>query len=323
MAYAIVRTAKLSSMGSISGSSSHNFRERETKNADPERTPENETEGAQNSKEVLEKVKERLDTVPTVRKNAVLAIEYFMGASPEFFKTQDTKQQEAYFDKCEAWLKAKHGEANVVAITRQYDETSPHICAYVVPIDPNGKLNARHFLGGREKLTDLQTDFAEKCGKAVGLERGIQGSQAKHTTIKHFYADLKRVEDLPRLKNPNSVGLPPTKLLEGKEDYAKRAVKAYIDAIVPEMSILRRQAALNGTNAQKALESEKRAIHSQKQFEEQNKGLRTMLDKSTEEAVKHFLSVKTKHDEKRKAQEDFEKKYNNLSQQKKPQRQKI
>lgn len=323
MSYAIVRTAKLSTMGGISGSASHNFRERETENADPEKTPENETEGAQNSKEVLEKVKERLDTVPTVRKNAVLAIEYFMGASPEFFKTQDTKQQEAYFDRCEAWLKEKHGEANVVAITRQYDETSPHICAYVVPIDPSGKLNARHFLGGREKMTDLQTDFAEKCGKAVGLERGIQGSKAKHTSIKQFYGDLKRIEDLPNLAHPKNMPLPPTKLLEGKEDYAKRAVMAYAQAMQPKVNVLRTHAALNATNAQKALENEKRAIHAHKQFEEQRKGFKTMVEQSPEEAVKHFLFVKQKYDEKKKAKEDFEKKYNNLAKQKKPQRQKI
>ena len=30
------------------------------------------------------------------------------------------------------------------------------------------------FLDGREKLAELQTDFAEKCGKPFGLERELK-----------------------------------------------------------------------------------------------------------------------------------------------------
>lgn len=191
MSYVILRTAKLSKMGNIAGSAAHNFRERKTLNADPEQTHKNTTTGgAQNASEVVNQVKKRLETVPTVRKNAVLAVEYFIGMSPEFAK--EGGNVEGYFDAAEKWLKEKHGDANVVAITRQYDETTPHICAYVVPIDPKGKLNARYFLGGREKLSDLQTDFADKCGKPFGLVRGIEGSKAKHTTVKQYYADIQR-----------------------------------------------------------------------------------------------------------------------------------
>jgi hypothetical protein len=191
MSYAILRTAKLTSLGNVGGSASHNFRERQTPNADPERTPINITSGAQSAKEVIAGVKARLETVPTVRKNAVLAVEYFIGASPEWFKEQSPKAREAYFDEAEKWLKARHGAENVIAFTRQYDETSPHACAYVVPIDPKGKLNCSHFLDGRTKLSEMQTEFAEKVGKRFNLERGIEGSQAKHQTIKQYYAKIQ------------------------------------------------------------------------------------------------------------------------------------
>jgi hypothetical protein len=191
MSYAILRTAKLTSFGNIGGSASHNFRERKTLNADNERTPDNVTIGAQSSKEVLEAVKARLETVPTVRKNAVLAVEYFIGASPEWFQTATVSQREAYFDEAEKWLKSRHGNENVIAFTRQYDETSPHVCAYVVPIDAKGKLNASHFLDGRTKLSEMQTDFADKVGKSFNLERGIEGSIAKHTTVKEYYSRLQ------------------------------------------------------------------------------------------------------------------------------------
>ena len=71
-----------------------------------------------------------------------------------------------------------------------YDETSPHMTVYVVPM-VGGKLRASHFFDGREKLRTLQTDFAEQVGKPFGLERGIEGSGAKHQTVKQYYANLK------------------------------------------------------------------------------------------------------------------------------------
>ena len=60
----------------------------------------------------------------------------------------------------------------------------------MVPIDPKVKLNCRHYLGGREKMRDLQTSFAQKV-EHLGLERGIEGSKAKHQDIKRFYEIIK------------------------------------------------------------------------------------------------------------------------------------
>lgn len=186
MSNCILRVAKLKTAGNIVGSGRHNYRESQTDNADPARTPNNTTTGAQSSAQLLAGVQSRLKTVSHVRENAVLALEYFIGASPEFFK--DKSKTERYFDFAEKWLINKHGKENVIAVTRQYDETSPHICAYVVPIDERGKLNASNFLDGRKKLSELQTDFANHCGEPVGLVRGIEGSKAKHTTISEYYA---------------------------------------------------------------------------------------------------------------------------------------
>jgi Plasmid recombination enzyme/Toprim-like/Protein of unknown function (DUF3991) len=209
MSYAILRTAKLTAIANISGSARHNFRERETPNADPQRTPQNSTHGAQSTKELIAGVKFRLATVPTIRKNAVLAIEYFIGASPEWFKEQTEATREAYFDRAEQWLKQRHGSDNVIAFTRQYDETSPHVCAYVVPIDPKGKLNCSYFLDGRTKLSEMQTDFAEKCGKPFRLERGMEGSKATHKTIRQYYAEIqaqpKDVAISPELLQPKLI----------------------------------------------------------------------------------------------------------------------
>jgi hypothetical protein len=190
MGFCILRTAKLKTFGNLAGSGDHNFRARQTDNADPNLTHLNETHGAQSTEEIIECVKARLATVPTIRKNAVLAVEYFIGASPEYFQNATKLEYERYFDNAEKWLKKIHGAENVIAVTRHYDETSPHLCAYVVPIDPAGKLNASHFYDGRAKLQQMQTAFAEQVGAPAGLERGVEGSKAEHTTIKTFYGAI-------------------------------------------------------------------------------------------------------------------------------------
>jgi hypothetical protein len=199
---AILRTEKLKTMGNVAGSSEHTFRERATFNADPSLTPANTTNGAGSSKEVLAAVQARLDSVVTVRTNAVLAVEYFIGASPDFFKTQSKAKQEAYFDQAEQWLHEKHGKENVITATRHYDETSPHMSAIVVPITPKGKLSATHFFDGKKKLSDMQTDFAVKVAAPYGLQRGIEGSTAEHVPIKKYYAQVQAPTPQPKTQIP-------------------------------------------------------------------------------------------------------------------------
>lgn len=240
MAYAILRTAKLTSLGNVGGSARHTFRERQTPNADPERTGQNRTTGAQSAREVIAGVNARLATVPTVRKNAVLAVEYFIGASPEWFKEKSAQEREAYFDAAEKWLRLRHGDENVIAFNRQYDETSPHCTAYVVPIDPRGRLNCSYFLDGREKLSLMQTEFAEKVGQRFSLERGIEGSKAKHQTIKQYYAKIQEPVQHVQIKPE---GLQPrvlkkgmlTSVYEDPEMVAQRLTKAVQAAYAPAL----------------------------------------------------------------------------------------
>jgi hypothetical protein len=59
-----------------------------------------------------------------------------------------------------------------------------------VPIDEAGKLNAKQFLGGKAKLTAMQTDFAGAM-RGHGLERGLEGSKAKHQSIQDYYGKIK------------------------------------------------------------------------------------------------------------------------------------
>lgn len=189
-AYCILRSEKLTSFGSIAGSAGHTFREIPTPNADPARTHLNKTLGAQTSAEVRAAIAARLPAKR--RKDAVLAIEYLVAASPEWCEATSAKTQREYFNGAIAWLRARHGAENVVCVNLQLDEKSPHLVAYVVPLTKDGRLSAKDFLGGRQVLSRMQTEFAEKVGAPVGLRRGIEGSKAKHTTAKQYAAALQR-----------------------------------------------------------------------------------------------------------------------------------
>ena len=199
MGYAILRTQKLKSGQAVRRSLTHAFREQETPNADPERTPENSHIGAENVQEALERFNARLPD--KVRKNAVLAIEYLITASPEDLHGKTRQQQDAYFDDALNFLRQKHGAENVVYAGVHRDEMTPHMYAYAVPLDGRGKLNCRAFLGGAKALSELQTQFAHEVGQQHGLQRGIAGSKARHTSIQQYYARANaEYEPLPEIK---------------------------------------------------------------------------------------------------------------------------
>jgi hypothetical protein len=224
MGFVVLRTQKLKSGAAIHRSMKHAFRTQTTPNADPTRTADNTHIGAQTVTEGLANFNARLANQEKVRKNAVLAIEYLISGSPDDIKGKTREQQDAYFRDALKWLEDKHGKVNVVYAGIHRDETTPHMYAYVVPFDQRGKLNCRSFLGGAKALTQMQTDFAKDVGQAHGLERGIEGSRARHTTVKQYYARASAgFEPLPEVKTT-----PPPKLRSEPEKpgmFAGRDVK--------------------------------------------------------------------------------------------------
>ena len=193
MAYAIYRTAKLGSFGEIGGSLSHTYRTRNTPNADENKAHLNE-HSLQTYNSCFEAIK---NSIPEKRrKNAVLCIEHLITASPDW-NGWGTKKEEEFFKKSLEFLNNKYGKENVIACSIHRDETTPHLIVYVVPIDEKGGLNAKKWLGGRSKLSQTQTDFANEV-KNLGLERGLENSKARHKTIKQFYAEIEK--PTPKLK---------------------------------------------------------------------------------------------------------------------------
>ena len=93
----------------------------------------------------------------------------------------------------------------------------PHIHAVIVPIDEKGKLNARGYFGGREKMRGMQDSFAKQM-QPLGLERGIKGSKARHVDVKEYYSRLN--DQLDRSRHQYTLSEPPAIL--GKDKWVQQ-----------------------------------------------------------------------------------------------------
>ena len=202
MAYCICRISKLKSGGSITASEQHTLRQRETPNADlsqenerfisyPYTPPDTSLE-----KEVFARIGEQ-----KIRKDAVLCVEILLTASPEYFRPDDhgkagkwdADQLDQWKQSNRQWLDQKFGD-RIVRAELHLDESTPHIHAYLVPLDDKGKLNCKSHFGGRVKLSQFQDSYAQAM-QPIGLERGIKGSRAKHTEVKEYYAAVVKEPD--------------------------------------------------------------------------------------------------------------------------------
>ena len=185
--YAIVGVAKLKTPGNIKGVLDHMTRNRETPNSNgrenvtmiaPPRLPD-----------IMAEINSYLP-----RKNAVLGIDLFLGASPEYFAGKKESDIIAWAKTSLQWAGQKFGEHNIKGAVLHLDETTPHLQLLIIPEHEN-KLNARYYTGGREKMRALWTEYAQAV-KHLGLKRGREFSPAKHKQIKEYYADVKRGAEL-------------------------------------------------------------------------------------------------------------------------------
>ena len=176
-------------MGSVAASMQHCYRERETHNADQERTPDNQHLVAKSTDEAMGKLRVLLPEKR--RKDAVLAVEYVMTASPEWFAQATPEQEKAFFQRSLQWLADKYGADRIVTASIHRDEATPHLSAFVVPLTQDKRLSAKEFIGSRDKMRADQTTYAA-CVVDLGLERGIEGSKATHQTIQQHYAAVER-----------------------------------------------------------------------------------------------------------------------------------
>ncbi len=211
MGYVVLHIDK--ALGSDSGMSSHIERKINPTNADEERTHLNKelVEFSESVANRTEAIQHRLDTAGLTRKigtNQVRALRMMLSGSPEDMQRirAEGKLDQWCADNL-AWLRKTYGEANVVSAVLHMDETTPHIHATVVPIVTGERRKAAQERSksadstkkkyrkkkadaprlcaddvmARDRLKGYQDSYAEAMF-AYGLQRGIDGSEARHIT---------------------------------------------------------------------------------------------------------------------------------------------
>ena len=308
--FCIMRITKLHTNANVGGAISHHLRTRETDNADPEKMKKNwfypnanfyegdkynfeknaDIELRKKAQQTaMARFKKRLPE--KVRKNGVRAVEFMMTVSPEAMQKPGFNAVK-HFNACQQWARDKFGKENVFFIAHHFDETTPHVSLLLTPIDENGKLNARKYFGGREKMSELQDDFFEKVGKQFGLERGIKGSRAKHQTIKSYYAKLNGKEkELDDLAKEIYSRIPDKKLLQDNAEYKAeifRIVQDELEQLKPglQKTIENDQARERVEQAQKGVNIDKEKLKKERaDFEEEKKQNSAKLTQGIQDGI--------------------------------------
>ena len=207
MSYAIFRTEKMQSTV-LDKCQRHNQREnRSYSNQDIDLNKSKLNYDLHNSKnvnyrdEINKKIKERYKGKRTIRKDAVLNIECLITSDTDFFNRIGEYETERYFREAYEFVKTEFGEENINYATVHMDETTPHMHLGVTPLTKDGRLNAKTWLNGKKKLTEMQNRFHKHMtDKGFEVERGISSEETKAKNKR--IAELKKesLKELEQIK---------------------------------------------------------------------------------------------------------------------------
>lgn len=214
MGYAVLHMEKTS--GTDAAISAHIERTIKPKNADENRTHLNRElirfpNGVNNR---IQAIQHRLDTAGLTRKignNQVRAIRVLLTGTHENMKriTNEGRLDEWCSDNLR-YLADTFGRENIVSAVLHMDEQTPHIHATLVPIVKGERKRKKKEEQVKKRYRKKPTDTARLCADEImtraklksyqdtyaqamsgyGLQRGIDGSEAKHITTRQYYRDL-------------------------------------------------------------------------------------------------------------------------------------
>ena len=162
----------------------------------------------------------RIETAGIKRKigtNQVRAIRVLLtGSNEDMKRMEEDGRLDGWCSDNLKWLRETYGERNLVSAVLHMDEKTPHIHATIVPIvtgerrkarqdEQNGKKKYRKKntqdvrlcaddVMARHKLKHYQDTYAQAMSK-YGLQRGVDGSLAKHIPTSQYYKELVERQD--------------------------------------------------------------------------------------------------------------------------------
>ena len=262
MGYAVLHLEK--AKGADGAMSTHIERTVHPKNADRTRTHLNRElvrfpEGVKNRTQAIA---HRIETAGIKRKvgtNQVKAIRVLLtGSNKDMKQMEEDGRLDGWCNDNLKWLRETYGERNLVSAVLHMDEKTPHIHATIVPIvtgerrkarkeEQNGKKKYRKKntqdvrlcaddVMARHRLKHYQDTYAQAMSK-YGLQRGIDGSLAKHISTMQYYKELVEQQEQPAGEHRNLLGL--------EEEAQKKLKKVKGEIDVQKM----KGAAVNATTA--------------------------------------------------------------------------
>jgi plasmid recombination enzyme len=290
MGYAVLHLEK--AKGADTGMSAHIERTIHPKNADESRTHLNKEliEFPDEIHSRSEAISHRINTAGITRKigkNQVRAIRILLtGTHEDMKRIEGCRQLDSWCQDNLQWLEETYGKENVVSAVIHMDEHTPHIHATIVPIvtcerrkaekeKENGKRKYRKKKVGtprlcaddvmaRNQLKNYQDSYAQLMNK-YGLQRGIDGSEAKHISTSEYYKSLigateNLQSELQTLES--SKEQLQSELKEVKQGIKVEKLKS--SAVTATTSITDSVSSLFGGNKVKRLEEENKQLNADK-----------------------------------------------------------
>ena len=309
--------------GSDSGTTAHIERFIIPKNADPTRTHLNRRliDYPDGVKDRSAAIQQRLEEAGLTRKigsNQVRAIRINVSGTHEDMKRIE---EEGRLDEwCADNLKYfadTFGKENIVSAVLHMDEQTPHIHATLVPIVKGERKRKKKEEQVKKRYRKKPTDTARLCADEImtraklksyqdtyaqamsgyGLQRGIDGSEAKHITTRQYYRDLvQQTEqlrtDIGQLRDRKETAR--EELRRAKKEIQTEKLKGA--ATTAAANIAESVGSLFGSNKVKTLEKENTALHREvADHEETIEALQDRIQTMQADHSRQMAEVERKH----------------------------
>ena len=321
MGYAVLHMEKTS--GTDAAMSAHIERTIKPKNADESRTHLNRElitfpDGVESRTQAIQ---HRLDTAGLTRKignNQVRAIRVLLTG------THENMEHIANEDRLDEWcsdnlkyLADTFGRENIVSAVLHMDEQTPHIHATLVPIVKGERKRKKKEEQVRKRYRKKPTETARLCADDImtraklksyqdtyaqamsgyGLQRGIDGSEAKHITTRKYYRDLMQQTeqlqtDIAQLQDRKETAQ--EELRQVKKEVQTEKLKEA--ATTAATNIAESVGSLFGSNKVKTLERENSVLHQTVDTHEETiETLQTKIQTMQTEHSRQMLDMQQKH----------------------------
>ena len=321
MGYVVLHMEKTS--GTDAAMSAHIERTIKPKNADESRTHLNRElirfpDGVESRTQAIQ---HRLDTAGLTRKignNQVRAIRVLLTG------THEDMEHIANEDRLDEWcsdnlkyLADTFGRENIVSAVLHMDEQTPHIHATLVPIVRGERKCKKKEEQVRKRYRKKPTETARLCADDImtraklksyqdtyaqamsgyGLQRGVDGSEAKHISTRKYYRDLMQQTeqlqtDIAQLQDRKETAQ--EELRQVKREVQTEKLKEA--ATTAATNIAESVGSLFGSNKVKTLERENTTLHQVvATHEETIETLQSQIQTMQADHSRQLLDMKQKH----------------------------